>query len=282
MTLGSHTIMCWSSTQAVVALSSGEAELYALTKGAANKKGMMSLGLDFGLVFHGKVGCDSSAAIGMVNRTGVGKLRHIRVQYLWIQDVVRSGDLTVAKVLGSENPADLLTKYVDARTLQAHVWRLGFEFSQDRAKTAPTLYSLLAVMEECRSIGTTDAKGETTEVEIPEENFGDRDADAVRGVCQPDAWRRCGEALERVHARARRELFTPLGVGNSPPAKALQSVRVTEGRFENGECFRRIDSWKARSEAHADVGRPWTGTTKFYFRESGGGWRGSRAQSDFD
>ena len=126
--LGSHAVMNWSATQQVVALSSGEAELYAMTKGAANTKGMMSLGMDFGMMFHGRIGCDSSAAIGMVNRTGVGKLRHIRVQYLWIQGVVKSGELSVSKVPGLENPADVLTKYTDARTMQGHTWRLGYEF----------------------------------------------------------------------------------------------------------------------------------------------------------
>jgi hypothetical protein len=100
--LGAHTVMTWSATQAVVALSSGEAELYALTKGAANTLGMMSLGADLGMIFHGHVRSDASAAIGMVNRTGAGKLRHVRVQYLWIQDMVRCGDLALSKVPGEE------------------------------------------------------------------------------------------------------------------------------------------------------------------------------------
>ncbi len=128
--LGSHMVMAWSSTQGVVALSSGEAELYALTKGAANTLGMISLALDFGMYLDGKVHSDASAAIGMVNRTGAGKLRHVRVQYLWVQDKVRSGELGVVKVPGEENPVDLLTKHVDAHTLSRHVWRLGFEVTE--------------------------------------------------------------------------------------------------------------------------------------------------------
>ena len=47
--LGYHTVKTWSTTQAVVALSSGEAELYALTRGASNGLGMVSLAADFGL-----------------------------------------------------------------------------------------------------------------------------------------------------------------------------------------------------------------------------------------
>jgi hypothetical protein len=277
--LGSHAVMNWSSTQAVVSLSSGEAELYAMTKGAVNTKGMMSLGQDFGMVFHGRVGCDSSAAIGMVNRTGVGKLRHVRVQYLWIQGSVKNGEITVTKVPGLENPADVFTKYLDARTMQGHTWRLGYEFLQDRAKTAPTLNSLLALLAEDRSIESKQEEMNNTEAKITKDASDDRDQDEVRGERQLDGWHRKGDLLERVHKRSRCELFTPLGVGGSPPARALQPVRITEGKFDDGEYFKRIDSWKTRSDAHSDMGRPWTGVTQFRFRESGGGWRGSRDPS---
>ena len=45
---GRHLIKSWSSNQQVIALSSGEAELYAITKGAAQVLGMVSMGQDFG------------------------------------------------------------------------------------------------------------------------------------------------------------------------------------------------------------------------------------------
>ena len=43
-----HCVKTWSSTQATVALSIAEAELYALTKGAAQGLGMMTLLAYFG------------------------------------------------------------------------------------------------------------------------------------------------------------------------------------------------------------------------------------------
>ena len=70
--LGSHTVMAWSSTQGVVALSSGEAELYARMKGAAHTLGVLSLAMHFGMCLDARVYSDASAAIGMVNRTGAG------------------------------------------------------------------------------------------------------------------------------------------------------------------------------------------------------------------
>ena len=86
MLLGNHCVKGYSSTQATVAMSSGEAELYAMTKGAATALGLISLGADFGLHLSGIVHCDASAALGIVNRQGLGKLRHIHVRYLWLQE----------------------------------------------------------------------------------------------------------------------------------------------------------------------------------------------------
>ena len=45
---GRHLLKSWSSNQQIVALSSGEAELYALTKGAAQTLGIVSMAKDMG------------------------------------------------------------------------------------------------------------------------------------------------------------------------------------------------------------------------------------------
>ena len=45
--LGKHLIKSWSSTQNVTALSSGEAEYYAITKGASQGMGVRSMLKDF-------------------------------------------------------------------------------------------------------------------------------------------------------------------------------------------------------------------------------------------
>ena len=107
---GTHLLKSWSTNQQIVALSSGEAELYAQVKGAAQTLGMISMAADFGEHVTGTVYSDSSAALGIVTRSGLGKVRHIRVQYLWLQERVAQSDLMVRKVAGEANPADLLTK----------------------------------------------------------------------------------------------------------------------------------------------------------------------------
>ena len=135
----------WSSTQSVIALSSGEAELYALVKGAAQTLGAISMGQDFGVCLNGGIYSDSSAAIGITARQGLGKLRHINVQFLWIQDKIKSKELQVTKVAGEKNPADLLTKHLDACTMMRHLETLGLEGYTGRATTAPTLAHLYGV-----------------------------------------------------------------------------------------------------------------------------------------
>ena len=40
-------------------------------------------------------------------------MRHIDVKHLWLQDLVKKGEIRLAKVLGDQSPADLFTKYLD-------------------------------------------------------------------------------------------------------------------------------------------------------------------------
>ena len=73
-------IKSWSSTQQIVALSSGEAELCALTKGASQTKGITSMVMDVDLNLDGKVSTDAFAAIDISYRRGLGRMRHLYVQ----------------------------------------------------------------------------------------------------------------------------------------------------------------------------------------------------------
>ena len=115
-----HT-QTWATSQSTIALSSGEAELYAMTKVAVQMKGMMSLAADLEIGLKEIVRSDSAAAIGIAYRKGIGgRCRHINVQYLFIQERVQEGHLRLAKVLGKKNPADMMTKAVGSGTMQQH------------------------------------------------------------------------------------------------------------------------------------------------------------------
>ena len=47
-----------------------------------------------------RVNTDASAAKGIASRRGLGKVRHIEVHQLWVQDKVASGEVEVRKVDG--------------------------------------------------------------------------------------------------------------------------------------------------------------------------------------
>ena len=65
----------------------------------------------------GHVGGDASAAMGIAQRKGLGRVRHIDTQTLWVQEAVRGKRVGLEKVEGTKNPADLMTKAVDGQTL---------------------------------------------------------------------------------------------------------------------------------------------------------------------
>ena len=82
MIVGGHVLRTYSSTQSVIALSSAEPEFYALFKACSTAIGMQSLARDFGENLQIEMGCDSSAAIGISYRLGLGKVRHLHTQQL--------------------------------------------------------------------------------------------------------------------------------------------------------------------------------------------------------
>ena len=83
---------------------------------------------------EGKVYIDSNAAIGVVSRRGNGKLRHVKVGDLWIQERVEERDLDVRNVEGENNPADLMTKNVDATKCERFTGMCGQECPKGKAE----------------------------------------------------------------------------------------------------------------------------------------------------
>jgi hypothetical protein len=76
---------------------------------------------DVGVKCKVVVKSDASVAKGIASRSGLGKVRHIDVSQLWVQDKVRSKDMIVEKVRTFHNLADIFTKYVSCDTIVRHV-----------------------------------------------------------------------------------------------------------------------------------------------------------------
>ena len=134
---GAHLLRHWSVTQGTVTLSSGEAELHGICKGASTSMGLLSIAKDLGLSWNLTLRTDSTAAIGITRRRGLGKIRHLATADLWVQDRVRAGDFRLEKVPGADNVADILTKYVDRATLQKHLHAMGLRREEGRPELAP-------------------------------------------------------------------------------------------------------------------------------------------------
>ena len=138
--LGTHCLKSWSSTQPSVSLSSGEAEFYGLVKASGVGFGFQALMQDVGRMVPCRVWTDSAAAMGIVGRQGLGKLRHIDTHSLWVQQAARSGRIEVRKVKGEDNPADVFTKHLPARDkVNQLVGLLGCRFDTGRPDASPDM-----------------------------------------------------------------------------------------------------------------------------------------------
>ena len=120
-----------------IALSVGEAAYYGLVKGTAMGKGSVSILGDMGLKFNLQVCTDSATAKGIASRKGLGKVRHIEVCQLWIQQEVANKNIHIVKVKGPNNLSDILTKYVDSQTLKKHMYHMYMKATKDRHELNP-------------------------------------------------------------------------------------------------------------------------------------------------
>ena len=125
--LGGHCTSHKSNMQSTIGLSSGESEWYGLVKGSAAGLALQSHLADWGEILPLEVCSDSSAARGFAQRRGLGKMRHVQTRYLWVQERVKEGHLTIVPIRGKNNPADLFTKPVSGRLREKFLQTLGFE-----------------------------------------------------------------------------------------------------------------------------------------------------------
>ena len=123
---------CWlhssSRIQKIVSLSSAESEMYAAASGACDS--VLIVGIlkwMFDAFFQIHLYLDSAAARGIINRRGVGKVRHLscRSLWLWLQERMADGSLVVSPVSGTTDPADIGTKRLNVNRMKALMFLLG-------------------------------------------------------------------------------------------------------------------------------------------------------------
>ena len=104
-----HGVKPYSVTQSTLCLSSGRNELHGISKGVSTGHGMQSIAKYLGFDISVSIHSDACAAIGIARRRGLGQIRHLDVEDLWVQQNIRDRSVDLVKVLGTENPADTPT-----------------------------------------------------------------------------------------------------------------------------------------------------------------------------
>ena len=109
-------MLFYSRTQWSPALLSADAEGYALGSGACEGLFICAvakeLSVDLKLVVHS----DSTATISQHSKMGLGRMKHVEPRFMFVKDLVNREKLSLCKILGTDNPADLGTKMLDVAT----------------------------------------------------------------------------------------------------------------------------------------------------------------------
>ena len=104
-----------------------------MCKLAAEVIGVGSLAKDFSKDMKAVLHADSSAAIAISQRRGSGKLRHINIGLLWIQEKTENGELVVKKIKGVSNPSDMMTKNISLDKMLKYMQMLRQRNADGRA-----------------------------------------------------------------------------------------------------------------------------------------------------
>ena len=117
----------WSRT----AQSTCEAELMAINTGASEAKLVQSVLQELGVQAAVRVESVLSSAVMVTARRGFGRLRHVRVRQLWLQEETRAGRIVVEHISGDSNVADLQTKALPTALFRTLVEQMGVCFEKN-------------------------------------------------------------------------------------------------------------------------------------------------------
>ena len=101
--------------------------------------GIRSALKDWGSNVGGVVKTDASAALGIIQRQGLGKVRHIDVALLYVQNFAAQKTLDFVKVPGTANLADMRTKGLTQDKIHTYLSEVNMRFCDGRVDAAAKL-----------------------------------------------------------------------------------------------------------------------------------------------
>ena len=122
---GSHLIHHWSRTQTIISLSSCEAELNAALKMGSEIIGMCQTFKEWGVYLDGLVIGDCAPLQGLLERRGTGRVKHLELRQLWMQEKVKMKVLKFVKVPRDLNPSDAMTHHWTKAEAANHFTKLN-------------------------------------------------------------------------------------------------------------------------------------------------------------
>ena len=120
----------------MVTKSLAESELCGVFTGACEAFGVRTLCKDIGWDLDIRLELDATAAEGLLDRRGISKVRHVDVNCLWLREQTAKKLVTLAKILGEINTADVMTKHLGNAVILKHLQSLYFKHRTGRSEAA--------------------------------------------------------------------------------------------------------------------------------------------------
>ena len=210
----------------MIVLSSTEVGFYAFRKCACQCIGLMNLTNDFDINLKTQIMIDAHVAFGVVQKRNFGKLHHIDVQWLWLQERMQNGEIKAAKANGKDNPTDLVTTHLSSEDMAKHLVKWGFELRSNKFD-------------------------KSLKINVMNHN-------------QEDHWTNDQKCLIKLHQLPWAKLLTIYQTIGAPNMSLLTPTRVTQGKhFDNNDDFNVQDNWICRNQQWRDLGRQWIGRIVF-------------------
>ena len=92
-----------------------------------------------GFTLEIRVYTDASTGKSLATRRGLGTVRHISVNELWIQELVQNNSVTLVTIKNKFNHSDMLSKYLNKAEIETIMEHVQHFFEQGRAAAAPKL-----------------------------------------------------------------------------------------------------------------------------------------------